>query len=375
MATRPIIPPAVPQPNKLRPIAVPNRVLPLPAGAATLLDREAIPLGIFQVFWVQNILPFLTSLTLHATFIIIGFLTIQAIRIMKSPATEEQTLIPDIVLVEQGPPGGVPHVGVGDPIRKAMALDSSSATPEGFADKKGPKVDLRAAAAEGADSNDAVIGLGPGGGFSKSGGKPGAASGDPSGTMAKLFGAPDGGGIGPKGPVFGHGGNAHTIVFVCDCTGSMINKLQVLKVELAKAVMALHPIQSFTVIFYQDQGYRIWQKQLTAATPENKRRFNDWLNDISSSGPTDPLPAIELGLKIHPHLMYFLTDAADFPDVNAVVQLFGKANADKKVKVNTILFVESAAEEEQKKQSEPLMRGIAKNNGGVFKWVRLDELQ
>ncbi len=98
----------------------------------------------------------------------------------------------------------------------------------------------------------------------------------------------------------------------------MINKLPALKVELEKTVLGLKPIQSFTVIFYQDNGYKIWQKQLTPATPENKQRFSTWMNDITSGGQTDPLPALELGLKFHPQLMYFLTDASDFPDVGAV---------------------------------------------------------
>ena len=50
-----------------------------------------------------------------------------------------------------------------------------------------------------------------------------------------MYGVPGGGGIGPKGPVFGHGGNARRIAFVCDASGSMINKMPVLKEQLTKA--------------------------------------------------------------------------------------------------------------------------------------------
>lgn len=372
MATQSIISLAVHQPNQLRPIPALNPVASQGHGAA-FLDEKIVRLGIFQLPWVQNLLPFLTSLALHATFIIIGFLTLQAIRIMKAPPGIEQTIIPDTWFVQQGPPGGVPNVGHGDPFRPAMTFVPDSVMPD-FADSKRPAFDLNLAHPDSGDSSDVVIGAGPGGGFSGTGARLGSTSGDSSGAL-KNFGVPGGGGIGLRSPVFCCGGNARSIVFVCDCTGSMINKLGVLKTELAKSVMSLRPIQSFTVIVYQDEGYRVWQKQLTAATPENKRRFNDWLRDIQSFGSTNPVPAIELGLKLHPRLLYFLTDAADFPDVNAVVGSFRKGNVDKKVKVNTILFVESASEQEWNKESEPLMRQIAKDSGGVFRWVRFDELQ
>ena len=83
-----------------------------------------------------------------------------------------------------------------------------------------------------------------------------------------MFGTPGGGGIGPKGPVFGNGGNAREIVFLCDATGSMLNKMATLKDELNKAVVGLRPIQSFDIIFYQDVKVEQFQKTMVPATPE-----------------------------------------------------------------------------------------------------------
>jgi hypothetical protein len=83
---------------------------------------------------------------------------------------------------------------------------------------------------------------------SGNGGAQGSGEGDGTGALA-AFGTPGGGGIGPQGPVFGNGGSARTIVFVCDCTGSMINKIAQLKVELSRAVQNLKPIQSFDIVF------------------------------------------------------------------------------------------------------------------------------
>jgi len=53
---------------------------------------------------------------------------------------------------------------------------------------------------------------------------------------------------------------------------------------------------------------------------------------------------------------------------------FRTLNADKQTRVNTILFVEGKEEQEANKDSEPIMRQIADENGGIFKWVRLDDL-
>jgi hypothetical protein len=343
---------------------------------------QSVRLGFFQQPWVQELLPFVTSLLLHATIIIVAVLTIKTIEIIKAPPTEEQIVIPDSNIVENGPPGGVQNIGLNDNPLKEAAQDKTpdGATPNGFADTKGPQVNLESAGGGSGDSTDSIISVGPGGGFGKGssmglsrGGSDGEGTGEGSGALAR-FGEPGGGGIGPQGPVFGHGGNAHTIVFVCDCTGSMINKISQLKIELSRAVQGLKPIQSFDVIFYQDEKVLKLDNSLIPATPENKRKCETWLDDIVTAGTTDPVPALTAGLNFKAQLMYFLTDAADFPDVKAVQQVFRKVNADKKTRVNTILFVENKEEQEANKESEPLMRGISSENGGQFKWVRMDQL-
>ncbi len=400
MATQPIIPPAVPQPMGARPMPVPNpnapkplaagRVAgapggplgkpgqPLPAGvaagaagaAAMPPEQEVVPMGFFQLPWVQNILPFVTSLTLHATIIIIGFLTLKAIQIMKAPATEEQTIIPDSNMVENSPPGGVPNVGLGgDPFKQAMQdKDPNAGTPEGFAEKKGPSVALEASGAAG-ESSDQVIGPGASGRIGNGSGKNGGGGADGSGAMA-MFGAPGGGGIGPKGPVFGHGGNARQITFVCDASGSMINKMASLKNELGKAVQGLRPIQSFGIIFFQDEKFSSLDSQLINATPENKRKAQKYLEDITTTGTTNPIPGIQLAFKQHPQLIYLLTDG-DFPDNDAVLKTIRDLNKDKKVKINTIAFVSDADTDTAFLE---LLKTVAKENGGVFKHVSESEL-
>ncbi len=408
MAIQPIVPSPLPQqPGGVKPAGPPAprsatasipakdaKGNPLPPGAvpvgapvegpppADANRDQAVPLNFFQQPWVQNVLPFVTSLMLHATVIIIAVLTVKAIQIIKAPPAEEQIIIPDSNMVENGPPGGVPNVGLGDNPFKQAQQDTTpdGGTKSGWAEKAGPSANIESAGGGSGDSSDSVISVGPGGGFGRgkglgsgNGGSAGSGAGDGSGALA-AFGTPGGGGIGPQGPVFGHGGNARTILFVCDCTGSMINKIAQLKIELSRAVQNLKPIQSFNIVFYQDEKVLKLSGALIAATSENKRKAEAWLGDIVTAGTTDPVPALAFALGEKPQLMYFLTDAADFPDVAAVQNVFRKLNGDHKTKVNTILFVESKEEQEANKESEPLMRGISGENGGVFKWVRLDQL-
>ena len=69
-----------------------------------------------------------------------------------------------------------------------------------------------------------------------------------------------------------------------------------------------------------------------------------------------------------PQLIYMLTDG-DFPDNNRVIEEIRKLNKDKKVKINTIAFMDRG------EQYEKLLKQIADENGGLFKFVSDAELQ
>jgi hypothetical protein len=368
--------------------AVPPQVKPGAAGQKPVdpnNPEEDEPLGpkltFWQQPWVQNILPFVTSLTAHAAVLIFGLLIFGAVKLIEKPPLREETIIPDSNMVENGPPGGIPNVGLGaDPLRQtAQDKDPSSKTQE-WAEKKGPTVDISNVGGGAGDDSAGPIQAGPGAAFGSgsgagagSGSGHGGGGGDATGPMA-MYGAPGGGGIGPKGPVFGAGGNARMIVFLCDATGSMINKMATLKDELNKAVVGLKPIQSFDIIFYQDVKVEPFQPTLVPATPESKRRAGTYLEGVTATGTTDPIPALTKALQLKPQLLYFLTDAADFPDPQALLDTIKKYNPDRKIKINTILFVENKAEHEKNADSEGLMKGIAKDNGGNFRWVEMDNI-
>jgi hypothetical protein len=380
-AGAPPLPPAIGAKATLPPgVKAPPGVPPVPGEADP--NEHVHPVGFWQQPWVQNILPFVTSLSVHAGILIIGLLVWGVAKVVAQIPHQDQTIIPDSQMVDNGPPGGVPNVGLGgDPLRQAMQdKDPTQGSKDGFSDHKSPTVDLSAAG--GGSGDDAqVIGAGQLSGFGSGkgmggghGAGAGGGSGDGGGPMA-MFGTPGGGGIGPKGPVFGNGGNAREIVFLCDATGSMLNKMATLKDELNKAVVGLRPIQSFDIIFYQDVKVEEFSKSMVAATPETKRKAGTYLEGVTSEGTTDPIPALTAALKLHPQLLYFLTDAADFPDTKAVTDCIAQYNKDNKIKINTILFVEDKTEHEKNLDSEGLMKSIAEKSGGRFRWVEMDAIQ
>ncbi len=344
-------------------------------------EEPSIHTGIFQQPWVQDILPFVTSLALHAGIVIIGVILLRlATGKFAGPPLEEQIVIPESAMANDVP-GGVENPGIGgDPTRPAAQDQHEDNThPDGWAPEPGQSPVAEAAGGGEGDSNNSIIGgssgaFGRGSGFgSGEGDGSGSGSGTGKGRLAP-FGAPGGGIPGPRGKVFGNGGNARTIAFCCDSSGSMIDKFSSLKAELAKAIEGLRPIQQFSVIFFADEKVHSFENgALVNATPENKRKANKWLDDLTTSGTSNPIPGLELAFKGRPDLMYILTDG-DFPNNNDVLKKVEQLNGSKKTRINSIAFV-SKQDDETSESFIKFLTTLAEGNGGKFKRVSQDQLE
>ena len=121
----------------------------------------------------------------------------------------------------------------------------------------------------------------------------------------------------------------------------MINKMASLKLELEKAVGHLKPIQSFSIIFFQDAKQpEMFDQQLVLATPQNKCKAGVFLEGVTSTGTTDPIPGLQAAFRQNPGTDYLLTDG-DFLDNALVLGKIRELNKDHKVRINTIAFVGS----------------------------------
>jgi hypothetical protein len=163
---------------------------------------------------------------------------------------------------------------------------------------------------------------------------------------------------------------ARQIIFICQASGSMINKMATLKTDLKKAVGGLKPIHSFNIIFFQDDRFiALDPKELLVADVTNKRKAYLFLDDVAASGTSNPIPALTLAFKQHPQMVYLLAD--HFADSKAVKTKIAELNSDHKVKINTIAFIDKEAND---KDSLDLLEQIAKDSGGVFSKVTESEL-
>jgi hypothetical protein len=348
-----------------------------PSPQPSPLRGEGVKRSFWQNKYVQDLVPFLTSITLHITLITVAAISYAGYKALHV-VEQEQVIVPDRVLVD-GPVGGVPNPGLGeDPNRKAaqdQVADAPSESAGWSSRQRQSLTNTLMGGGSGESAEEALIAAGPGGiGKGKSSGSGtgennGGGTGDGVGQLA-IFGVPGGGGgIGPMSKVFGRTGNAMRISYVCDASGSMMDKIDLLKIELRKAVDALQPIQVFDVIFFQEKDVAsAEQRALVVANPDNKRKAYKFLEQVAAHGSTDPIPALKLAFDQKPQLIYLLTDG-DFPDNQAVLDYIRQRNAEHKVKINTIAFVGRGEEYEK------IMKQIAKDSGGIFKYVSGEELK
>lgn len=179
-------------------------------------------------------------------------------------------------------------------------------------------------------------------------------------------------GIGPRGPLFGNGGNATRIVFVCPASGTMRSRLPSVKDQLKRAVMNLKPVQSFNIVFYYDGPKATsLDTRLVPATKDNQRRALKWLDGISPAGQTEARTAIRLAFKQNPDLVYYLTDGefsglCSYKDDEAEV---AKCNPGGTIRVNTILI------DEFDEETENSLRRMAKAAGGTYRFVKSSDLE
>jgi von Willebrand factor type A domain len=174
-----------------------------------------------------------------------------------------------------------------------------------------------------------------------------------------------------RSEVFGDTSNVQSVAFVCDASGSMMEKMEALKVQLTKALTGLQPYQKFSITFFQNETPTFIDRHLIDASPGNKRLAARFIAEVSTNGSTDPIPGLDIAFSQHPQIVYLLTDG-DFPDNQKVVDEIHKLDPDRKVKVDTIAFTDSADHDVDFRK---ILKQIADEYGGTFKSVNEEELK
>jgi Ca-activated chloride channel family protein len=131
------------------------------------------------------------------------------------------------------------------------------------------------------------------------------------------------GGGGPRGsfgtaPFFGIWDAGAKFIYVIDRSGSMFsyNAMQAAKNELLSSLQSLRRSQQFQVVFYNLDPQ--WMKapgktdfQYFPASESNRRLAGQFIAQVQPDGGTQHLPALQLALRLHPDVIFFLTDAGE----------------------------------------------------------------
>ncbi|HET6246816.1 MAG TPA: VWA domain-containing protein [Tepidisphaeraceae bacterium] len=332
---------------------------------ARLDDNSETPPGLLQRRFVQNVVPFLTSLSVHAAIVILALLLYTAVTVIRPPRQEQVTpAITDQVAVNAGLPQftGIANIPAIETKQEQVLNNNPGASFTAGA--TGLSADGGGSAGEAK-----LLQVGADGGFGKSGTNMGPGSGDHFGDGGPLarFGHPEIGGVAT--PTFGPAVTARRITFLCDASGSMINKMATLKEELLKAVTGLNGTQSFSIIFFRDSQHPdVLDASLVAGTPQNKSKAGTFLEGVTATGSTNPIPGIEAAFRQNPELIYLLTDG-DFQDNDAVLNRIRELNKNHKVRINTIAFV---GMNDTDTAFLDLLKTIARESGGKFRHVTED---
>ena len=329
----------------------------------------APPVSFWRRPWVQSVLPWLSSLGVHVGIVVVALVLLAsgAFQDLLPRLTQPQVVVPTTVLAQTNI-GGVPNVGNMDDVTSQNAqLDpvqkSDNPLPEGAG------ANLEALSEPGGrDQSASITGITGMGSLSE------ALGGGGGGQGSTVFGEPGGGGrfMGFDLGTAGDGGNVTRVVFVCDASGSMEGRPRTLLInELKKAVGPLEPIQFFNVVFFQFDDYAAaFRDRLRPASPRYKKETEAFLDGFTMKGGTNPLPALEAAFKMKPQLVFLLTDGRfDEPvGYDEIVRRIAELNADKGAVVNTIMFIN------RDETAEGVLRRIASENGGEFKYVGEDDL-
>lgn len=186
-----------------------------------------------------------------------------------------------------------------------------------------------------------------------------------AGGAGKGSGTGIGNGIGSgKIEFFGTRGTGNSVVYVVDISGSMLenNRFETARDELLRSLERLSKLQRFYVVFYNHEAIPLFYserpKKLLVATPAAKTRARKWImEELQPHGGTQPIAALEIALRLHPDIIYLMTDGEIPPETRE----FLKQNNKKRTVIHTIAF--------QSVDGQLILKQIAEDQRGTFRFV------
>ena len=188
-------------------------------------------------------------------------------------------------------------------------------------------------------------------------------------------------GAGLEARFFSVGGNARRLVYLVDASGSLIDTLPFVILELKRSIGQLSSQQQFTVIFFQgDEAVEVPPPGLKRADAEGKLRVIRWIDDdsghVTPKGLSNPIKALRQALRYRPQLLFILSDNITGQGRYEVDQRRLLADIQREnttgTKINTIQFL--YRDKLERYGLTPTLQLIAERSGGIYKFLDGREL-
>jgi hypothetical protein len=159
---------------------------------------------------------------------------------------------------------------------------------------------------------------------------------------------------------------AQSVVFVVDCSGSMMGRrFDRACLELATAIMRLQPTQEFFVIFFNSNAIPMpngsLPNGLRMASTSTKFKTTQWMLSIVPFDGTDPSEAMHMAAGLKPDVIFLLSDGEFAPLDPRLLQSL----RNQKTIVNTLAF--------EDQEGAKLLESIAGATGGAYRFVPTDD--
>jgi len=176
---------------------------------------------------------------------------------------------------------------------------------------------------------------------------------------------------------FGLVGEGYKFVYVVDRSGSMSagprDALRVAKAELVRSIRRLDSVHQFQLIFYNERPLLFnpsgMPGRLALATERNKQQAEQFIDSVRAFGGTGHEDALRLAIRLHPDVIFLLTDAADPPLTPG--QLTTLRDLAAGIVIHAVEFGEGP-----KPAGENFLAQLARQTGGQYAYVdvsRIDE--
>lgn len=171
---------------------------------------------------------------------------------------------------------------------------------------------------------------------------------------------------------FGIASTGQRFVFVIDCSFSMRGlRWERATQELMDAVRSLDASQSFYVVSFDIEPHPMFgsgnrASDFVPATPDNIRRLAHWVSAIDFGYETEPAEAIRLAIELQPDAIYLLSDG-EFGGLTAnyLRQVNRSAGEDPPNQPAVVVHTVNL----YAKKSESMLRRIAQENGGTYRFI------